>query len=110
MTTKLTDMMVVESVSGVGSTSKVQKCLQKNIQVGHYLAHSQPTPLSAQSITMSDREGHSGGIPGADDDLSLPKATVTKMIAGQVKSLHSSAFFSLPLRQRRIAAQRSNVC
>ena len=32
---------------------------------------------------MSDREGHSGGIPAADDDLSLPKATVTKMITGE---------------------------
>lgn len=31
---------------------------------------------------MSDREGHSGAPPG-DDDLSLPKATVTKMIAGE---------------------------
>jgi hypothetical protein len=29
---------------------------------------------------MSDREGHSG-VPG-DDDLSLPKATVAKMISG----------------------------
>jgi len=29
---------------------------------------------------MSDREGHSGGPPPVDDDLSLPKATVTKMI------------------------------
>ena len=29
---------------------------------------------------MSDREGH-GGPPG-DDDLSLPKATVAKMISG----------------------------
>lgn len=29
---------------------------------------------------MSDREGHSGAPPG-DDDLSLPKATVAKMIA-----------------------------
>ncbi|KAA1466165.1 histone-fold-containing protein [Dentipellis sp. KUC8613] len=28
---------------------------------------------------MSDREGHAGA-PGADDDLSLPKATVAKMI------------------------------
>ncbi|KAI0069037.1 histone-fold-containing protein [Artomyces pyxidatus] len=28
---------------------------------------------------MSDREGHSGA-PGTDDDLSLPKATVAKMI------------------------------
>ncbi|TRM68350.1 histone-fold-containing protein [Schizophyllum amplum] len=28
---------------------------------------------------MSDNEGHSGGPPG-DDDLSLPKATVAKMI------------------------------
>jgi hypothetical protein len=31
---------------------------------------------------MSDREGHSGGVPGTDEDLSLPKATVAKMIAG----------------------------
>ena len=30
---------------------------------------------------MSDREGHSGAPP-TDDDLSLPKATVAKMIAG----------------------------
>lgn len=30
---------------------------------------------------MSDREGHSGGA-GTDEDLSLPKATVAKMIAG----------------------------
>ncbi|KAM6495558.1 Histone-fold-containing protein [Amanita muscaria] len=29
---------------------------------------------------MSDREGHTGGPP-PDDDLSLPKATVAKMIA-----------------------------
>ncbi|KAG6833778.1 negative cofactor 2 transcription regulator complex subunit ncb2 [Tephrocybe sp. NHM501043] len=30
---------------------------------------------------MSDREGHSGGPPPTDDDLSLPKATVAKMIS-----------------------------
>ncbi len=30
---------------------------------------------------MSDREGHSG-LPPTDDDLSLPKATVAKMITG----------------------------
>ena len=30
---------------------------------------------------MSDNEGH-GGMPPTDDDLSLPKATVAKMIAG----------------------------
>ncbi|KZT26931.1 histone-fold-containing protein [Neolentinus lepideus HHB14362 ss-1] len=29
---------------------------------------------------MSDREGHSA-VPGTDEDLSLPKATVTKMIS-----------------------------
>ncbi|CCM03403.1 uncharacterized protein FIBRA_05534 [Fibroporia radiculosa] len=29
---------------------------------------------------MSDHEGHAGGIPGSDEDLSLPKATVAKMI------------------------------
>ena len=29
---------------------------------------------------MSDHEGHGG--PGGDDDLSLPKATVAKMITG----------------------------
>jgi hypothetical protein len=31
--------------------------------------------------TMSDREGHSGG---PDEDLSLPKATVAKMITGKL--------------------------
>ena len=30
---------------------------------------------------MSDGEGH-GGLPPNDDDLSLPKATVAKMITG----------------------------
>jgi len=30
---------------------------------------------------MSDREGHPGGLPPTDDDLSLPKATVAKMIS-----------------------------
>lgn len=30
---------------------------------------------------MSDHEGHSGA-PGSDEDLSLPKATVAKMITG----------------------------
>ena len=35
----------------------------------------------SQARAMSDREGHSGAPP-ADDDLSLPKATVAKMIAG----------------------------
>ncbi|KAJ7699868.1 histone-fold-containing protein [Mycena rosella] len=29
---------------------------------------------------MSDREGNSGGAPPSDEDLSLPKATVAKMI------------------------------
>ena len=50
------------------------------------VAHSRTTqpqaPLRPPTI-MSDREGHSGGIPAADDDLSLPKATVTKMITGE---------------------------
>lgn len=31
---------------------------------------------------MSDNEGH-GGLPPSDDDLSLPKATVAKMISGE---------------------------
>ena len=31
---------------------------------------------------MSDNEGHSG-LPPSDDDLSLPKATVAKMIQGE---------------------------
>jgi down-regulator of transcription 1 len=31
---------------------------------------------------MSDREGGSGGVPPVDEDLSLPKATVAKMITG----------------------------
>lgn len=39
--------------------------------------------------TMSDREGHSG--PPGDDDLSLPKATVAKMISGICLELNSCA-------------------
>ncbi len=40
---------------------------------------------------MSDHEGHGGGLPPSDEDLSLPKATVAKMITGkEVVSLFSS--------------------
>lgn len=35
---------------------------------------------------MSDNEGH-GGLPPTDDDLSLPKATVAKMISGAKHAL-----------------------
>ncbi|KAF9468957.1 histone-fold-containing protein [Collybia nuda] len=35
---------------------------------------------------MSDREGTSGGPPPTDDDLSLPKATVAKMISDLLPS------------------------
>ncbi|THH18553.1 hypothetical protein EW146_g2436 [Bondarzewia mesenterica] len=38
------------------------------------------TPPRTAEI-MSDREGHSGA-PASDEDLSLPKATVAKMITG----------------------------
>jgi hypothetical protein len=39
---------------------------------------------------MSDREGHSG-LPPTDDDLSLPKATVAKMITGSLSFSAPSA-------------------
>lgn len=45
---------------------------------------------------MSDREGHSGAPPG-DDDLSLPKATVAKMIAGVHYQPYSSLVHVLPI-------------
>jgi len=38
--------------------------------------------IQSSPIVMSDREGHSGGGAPTDEDLSLPKATVAKMIAG----------------------------
>jgi hypothetical protein len=38
-------------------------------------------PKENKRKNMSDREGHSG-LPPVDDDLSLPKATVAKMITG----------------------------
>ncbi|KAH9482621.1 Negative cofactor 2 complex subunit beta [Psilocybe cubensis] len=40
---------------------------------------------------MSDREGHSGGGAPTDDDLSLPKATVAKMIAEFIHLISSEA-------------------
>ena len=37
------------------------------------------------AANMSDGEGH-GGMPPNDDDLSLPKATVAKMISGAART------------------------
>lgn len=47
---------------------------------------------------MSDREGHVGS-GSADDDLSLPKATVAKMISGECGSHRAGrdAVFKHPL-------------
>jgi hypothetical protein len=39
---------------------------------------------------MSDREGHSGGGAPTDEDLSLPKATVAKMITGKQDLVRST--------------------
>lgn len=44
---------------------------------------------------MSDREGGSGGVPPTDEDLSLPKATVAKMITG--KRVRDAFVFNLSL-------------
>ena len=41
-----------------------------------------PGPPTSMKPPMSDNEGH-GGLPPSDDDLSLPKATVAKMISGE---------------------------
>ena len=59
------------------------------------LATRRPHPLSTQAYdsTMSDREGHSGAP--TDEDLSLPKATVAKMITGALRASPSSVPASL---------------
>ena len=41
---------------------------------------------------MSDREGASG-VPALDDELSLPKATVAKMISGTLSVLCLSTIY-----------------
>jgi hypothetical protein len=46
---------------------------------------------------MSDREGNSGGAPGSDDDLSLPKATVAKMITGERRPIFMLVPLTIPL-------------
>ena len=45
---------------------------------------------------MSDNEGHSGAPP-SDEDLSLPKATVAKMISGTLASIMDYAHSFLTL-------------
>ena len=45
---------------------------------------------------MSDNEGHSGAPP-SDEDLSLPKATVAKMISGTPASVIDYAHSFLTL-------------
>jgi hypothetical protein len=49
------------------------------------------------TLTMSDREGGSGGVPPTDEDLSLPKATVAKMITGMRSADASVSFFIMLL-------------
>jgi hypothetical protein len=56
---------------------------------------------------MSDREGHSGGPPPVDDDLSLPKATVTKMITGDLISLR--LLFHFTITHSRFTPQRRSL-
>ena len=46
---------------------------------------------------MSDREGHSG-LPPSDDDLSLPKATVAKMITGSFLVVSRALLRPLPFK------------
>lgn len=62
---------------------------------------------------MSDREGGSGGVPPTDEDLSLPKATVAKMITGNsVRDafvLFVSQVYPLILAHR-FTTQRRNMC
>ena len=52
-------------------------CNNKNNKKGE----TTRSDISSALPAMSDREGHSG-LPPTDDDLSLPKATVAKMITG----------------------------
>lgn len=54
---------------------------------------------------MSDREGPSGGAPPTDDDLSLPKATVAKMITGTRQCVSSA----VALTYSRITSQRRGL-
>ncbi|KAH0839685.1 hypothetical protein J3R83DRAFT_606 [Lanmaoa asiatica] len=62
---------------------------------------------------MSDREGHVGS-GSTDDDLSLPKATVAKMINGECGS-HKSPIPGRGIQgtcpwRLRIAPQRCHMC
>lgn len=63
------------------------RSLQVSPQGPHSPTYNALVPLlfswpSLARTKMSDREGHSGGGAPTEEDLSLPKATVAKMIAG----------------------------
>lgn len=60
---------------------------------------------------MSDREGGSGGTSLPDEELSLPKATVAKMITGTRTGTSGSVFLIVYLIvARRFTASRCNLC
>lgn len=76
--------------------------------------HIHPSPYTCsrrpRRTDMSDREGHVGS-GSTDDDLSLPKATVAKMISGECCSLTSLMLGrGIQAVRSRIAPKRSDMC
>ncbi|KAJ3555140.1 hypothetical protein NM688_g2739 [Phlebia brevispora] len=59
----------IKATSKCGGSERCDRALLRHFHFAHVALHSK----------MSDGEGH-GGMPPNDDDLSLPKATVAKMI------------------------------
>lgn len=83
------DMMVEEHVR----TSKFKDLFDLVVATNHLTNIHAPSSLSfllncRLQNTMSDREAFSSAV---DDELSLPKATVSKMIAGKSHKLLSSS-------------------
>lgn len=69
-------------------------------------SHHTLTRIVTPQADMSDNEGH-GSLPSTDDDLSLPKATVAKMISGENRSHAPAAFCaSLTLQVLRYLPSR----
>lgn len=77
------------SLAYIGPT----KCGDGDVPQPRSSEHTPYTIYTFSSSNMSDGEGH-GGMPPSDDDLSLPKATVAKMITGVFSmDSHSDARF-----------------
>ena len=103
----LTDM-VVETRPACEQSPDLERFYILTLRVLSQFVPLVVSPIIAE--TMSDREGGSGGAPPTDEDLSLPKATVAKMITGTRRVHYLKSSSPSLMLANRFTTERCNMC